>query len=92
MKSHWDALQEGRKFRPDDNDGPHGWIQWKGTDVCMDIYCPHCGEHTHLDADFAYTVRCGACKGLMIPSPYIEMVPIVDGEIEDFCEAKESFE
>lgn len=36
------------------------FIQWKGTDVCMDFYCP-CGEHCHLDSDFAYYVGCPKC-------------------------------
>ena len=39
---------------------PYGWIQWKGTDVCMDIHC-ECGKLTHIDADFLYHVKCSAC-------------------------------
>ncbi len=39
---------------------PHGWVQWKGTDVCMDIHC-ECGHLGHIDADFAYHVRCAKC-------------------------------
>lgn len=39
---------------------PHGWIQWKGTDVCMDIHCV-CGESTHIDGEFMYYIKCGAC-------------------------------
>lgn len=39
---------------------PHGWIQWKGTNVCMDVHCA-CGELTHFDGDFLYHVKCGAC-------------------------------
>jgi len=35
----------------------HGWIQWKGTDVCMDVYC-ECGYHGHVDCDFAYYIKC----------------------------------
>jgi len=34
--------------------GPHAWIQWKGTDVCMDVRCS-CGNHGHVDADFAFS-------------------------------------
>lgn len=26
---------------------PNGWIQWKGTDVCMDVYCS-CGYHSRV--------------------------------------------
>lgn len=34
------------------------FIQWKGTDVCMDWYCPNCGKHNHEDRDFMYEVQC----------------------------------
>jgi hypothetical protein len=40
---------------------PHAFIQWKGTDVCMDFWC-ECGAHLHFDGDFAYAVRCPHCK------------------------------
>lgn len=46
------------------NDNPEtparGWIQWKGTDVCIDLHCV-CGVHGHHDGDFMYTVRCSEC-------------------------------
>lgn len=41
-------------------DVPHAFIQWKGTDVCMDFHCP-CGEGGHFDGYFAYVVECPAC-------------------------------
>lgn len=34
-------------------DGPNGWIQWKGTNVCIDLRCA-CGELHHFDGEFAY--------------------------------------
>lgn len=40
---------------------PHAFIQWRGTDVCMDFYCD-CGRHGHYDGDFAYTVKCPGCN------------------------------
>ena len=40
---------------------PHAFIQWKGTDVCMDFWC-ECGAHLHFDGYFAYAVRCPHCK------------------------------
>lgn len=39
---------------------PHGWIQWKGTKVCMDIRCG-CGELGHIDDYGCYHVKCAAC-------------------------------
>lgn len=37
------------------------FIQWKGTDLCMDFYCPKCNKHSHFDGMFAYAIRCSAC-------------------------------
>jgi hypothetical protein len=38
----------------------YAFIQWKGTDVCMDFHCD-CGAHCHFDGDFAYVVKCQHC-------------------------------
>ena len=37
------------------------FIQWKGTDVCLDLSC-ECGYSSHLDAEFAYAIKCPKCK------------------------------
>lgn len=37
------------------------FIQWKGTEVCLDLNCP-CGKHSHFDTDFAYEIRCPGCQ------------------------------
>lgn len=37
------------------------FIQWKGTEVCMDFRCP-CGADGHIDAGFAYFVKCPQCS------------------------------
>lgn len=39
---------------------PNAFIQWKGTDVCMDFRCK-CGAHCHFDGGFAYFVKCPHC-------------------------------
>jgi ribosomal protein S27E len=39
------------------------FIQWKGTEVCMDFRCP-CGAEGHVDASFAYYVRCHGCGAI----------------------------
>lgn len=44
-------------------EGPFGWIQWKGTNVCMDLHCA-CGHHGHIDTEFAYFYRCPECDRL----------------------------
>lgn len=39
---------------------PEVFLQWKGTDACMDFHC-ECGAHCHFDGDFAYCVKCPHC-------------------------------
>jgi hypothetical protein len=71
--SEWFALTEtGTEI-----DGTQARIQWKGTSVCMDVTCA-CGEGTHLDADFAYTIACGACGRVYGVSPFVRLVPVED--------------
>lgn len=41
------------------------FIQWKGTNVCMDLRC-FCSEPLHIDADFAYAVKCHACERVLV--------------------------
>lgn len=50
---------------------PNAFIQWKGTDVCMDFYCL-CGDQFHLDVDFAYAVQCPHCNRAYEMSAMIE--------------------
>ena len=35
-------------------------IQWKGTQVCLGLYCL-CGARGHIDDDFTYALECDAC-------------------------------
>lgn len=42
---------------------PNCFIQWKGTDVCMDFWC-ECGAHHHIDSDFVYAVKCHECGSI----------------------------
>ena len=61
--------------------GPHGWIQWKGTSACMDVHCS-CGESTHVDATFAYRIRCGACGRLWAPCSNVRLIEIEQAEMD----------
>lgn len=36
------------------------FLQWKGTDVCLDFYCA-CGGEGHFDGYFAGALRCPGC-------------------------------
>lgn len=64
-----------------DQDNPetdsHGWIQWKGTSVCIDIHC-ECGCHSHIDADFMYYVSCPECKRKFAVGQNIKLIPLND--------------
>jgi len=60
---------------------PHGWIQWKGTDVCIDLYCA-CGAHLHFDGYFMYYVQCPHCKQTYECDGHIKLHPIPQVEID----------
>jgi len=53
----------------------HGWIQWKGTQACVDIHCAKCGCHSHYDGDFMYFVKCPKCGQIYECNGYIELIP-----------------
>lgn len=40
---------------------PNVFLQWKGTDVCLDFHC-ECDKHLHFDGDFAYELQCPYCE------------------------------
>ncbi len=56
-------------------DKPHGWIQWKGTSVCMDVHCK-CGTLSHIDADFLYSVKCPDCGTAYSCNGHIELIEL----------------
>jgi len=57
------------------HDKPHCWIQWKGTDVCMDFHCK-CGFFGHVDATFAYNLVCPECGAIYMCNGHIELIEI----------------
>ena len=63
------------------HEAPYGWIQWKGTNVCIDIECA-CGAHLHHDGDFMYHVQCGRCKQIYECDGFIKLHPIPTEEFE----------
>jgi hypothetical protein len=70
-----------RQKRPAEGE-PHGWIQWKGTEVCMDFHCK-CGAFGHIDGGFIYYVKCGKCGASYMMNGHIELVPITLEEATD---------
>jgi hypothetical protein len=51
------------------------WIQWKGTDVCMDVHC-RCGAHGHIDTWFAYFYKCLACGQVFAVGATVRLYPL----------------
>jgi hypothetical protein len=54
------------------HDKPSAWLQWKGSDVCIDVHC-ECGAHMHFDCDFLYHVKCSACGQVYEMDGHIQM-------------------
>ena len=77
----WD-MQDTKK------DQPHGWIQWKGTDVCMDIHCS-CGIHSHVDAEFTYHIKC-PCGKVYFCNGHIELIELEETPEQCVVEAENS--
>lgn len=76
------TTQEAWDIQEQYKDQPHGWIQWKGTDVCMDFQCK-CGESSHVDANFMYHVKCPHCNTVYFCNGHIELIEL---EVEpDHC-------
>jgi len=58
-----------------------GWIQWKGTDVCIDLHCA-CGNHSHADRDFLYYWRCPDCHRVYSLAPQVKLIPLTDEQAQ----------
>lgn len=55
----------------------NGWIQWKGTDVCVDLHCK-CGYDGHYDGSFLYFFECPACHAKYAVGQNIKLIPLTD--------------
>ena len=53
----------------------HGWLQWKGTEACIDLHC-ECGEHWHEDAMFLYFVSCPKCGKRYALNGHLRLEPV----------------
>lgn len=59
---------------------PHGRIQWKGTDVCIDVLCV-CGDSSHIDADFFYNFECSSCHRKYAVDSHVALVELTPEQI-----------
>lgn len=65
---------------------PFGWIQYKGSNICVDIHCD-CGELSHYDGDFAYAVRCPYCQKQWVLGQTVRLVEL-SPEMEEHFHVK----
>lgn len=70
-----ETSEEAFEIQETYEDKPHGWIQWKGTEVCMDVHCV-CGEVSHVDSGFCYHVECHNCGRVYFCNGHIELIEI----------------
>jgi len=57
-----------------DKPEPHIFLQWKGTDACLDLWCD-CGFWGHFDGMFAYVLRCPLCRKVWEPVNILDIRP-----------------
>jgi hypothetical protein len=62
-------------------DIPHGSIQWKGTKVCIDLYCK-CGHHGHVDTDFFYWYECPQCHAKYAVGSTVKLIKLNQEQID----------
>jgi hypothetical protein len=55
----------------------HGWIQWKGTDACIDLHCK-CGHMGHHDGMFFYHYECPECGAKYSVGQNVKLIPLND--------------
>jgi len=62
---------------------PRAIINWKATNVCMDVYCK-CGTRFHIDSDFCYAVQCPKCATFYACGSRIELIELEENP-GNFC-------
>ena len=56
------------------------FVQWKGSNVCIDVQC-ECGNDVHIDSVmFAYYFHCPECDRYYALCPDVKLIPIVSDE------------
>jgi len=66
--------------RDNPKNDPYGWIQWKGTNVCMDIHCL-CGYFGHVDQEFFYFYECPECHRKFAVGQNIKLIELDSEEV-----------
>ena len=70
---------------------PHVWVQWKGTDVCCDIWCPCGGKNElsnvptgHFDGEFFYFFRCPHCGQHWEVGTHVAIYPVTKEQAGEY--------
>jgi len=77
------TAKEAEKIQDTHEGKPHGRLQWKGTDVCMDVLCV-CGELSHFDGDYCFFIKCPKCGRIYYCNPHIEFIELEKEPEADF--------
>lgn len=70
----------------DISNGCQNFIQWKGTDVCMDFHC-ECGNSFHVDDDFAYALKCLQCGKVWKLGTEVSVTELTDKDDYSYTKA-----
>lgn len=84
-------LEEAFNLQEKHEGKPVGWIQWKGTEVCMDVHCK-CGHHSHFDGYFCYNIKCPKCGTIYACTEYVELIEVLnvtEQELQNVIEAND---
>jgi hypothetical protein len=66
---------EAWKIQETYKDKAHGWLQWKATNVFIEIRCI-CGETSDFDGYFMYAVQCPYCKRIYMANEHIQLIEV----------------
>jgi len=56
------------------------YIQWHGTETCMDFDCGDCGMGCHFDGYLSVVVQCSNCKAQWTMPTNLQLSKILHGE------------
>jgi len=81
MKNNYSQFYKGVYSQDNPEGNAYGWIQWKGTDVCVDLHCK-CGYHDHFDGDFFYYFECPKCHRKYAVGQNIKLIELTEEQIK----------
>ena len=93
MKDNFSQFYDQVYKRDNPKGSSSGWIQWKGTEICIDLHCI-CGSSYHFDGEFFYFYRCKNCKRVYAVGQHIKLIELSEeeiklGSVENICEGDE---